>query len=269
MSCWRLVCSVSTIAVLAAGCSHSPTAPSAAVLAETPAVAAAPSGSTSNSPFTVITPPRALGVSRLVAFGDSITWGAMSAFDANYVYAAASGGYVERLEANLNLLHQPQRFSVFNDGLPGELVLNALTRFRTMLLTRRPDGVLLLEGINDLCNGVNPVSAANGVRQLLDVAAQLGVPVAVATMYPTYGVTDPDGNFRDNGSALVAPFNAELRRIVIGRPNVVLVDLEVVMRDRRLVGTDGIHTEDAGFDVMEAAFRAAIEAAYPVRGSFQ
>ena len=92
----------------------------------------------------------------MVAFGDSITWGAMSAFDASYVYAAASGGYVERLEANLNLLHPPQRFSVFNDGLPGELAISALTRFRTMLTTRRPEGVLLLEGINDLSNGISP-----------------------------------------------------------------------------------------------------------------
>jgi lysophospholipase L1-like esterase len=232
-------------------------------------VSAASVESARNSPSTLVTPPRAIGVARLVAFGDSITWGAMSAFDASYIYATASGGYVERLEANLNLLHQPQHFSVFNDGLPGELAMNALMRFRTMLTTRRPEGVLLLEGINDLSNGSSPGTAANALRQMLDAAAQVGVPVAIATMYQTYSVTDPDGHVRDNGAAKVPAFNAEIRRLALGRVNVALVDLEPVMRDRRNVGADGLHTTDAGFDVMAATFRTVIEAAYPVRGSFQ
>jgi lysophospholipase L1-like esterase len=226
-------------------------------------------GTTVNSPWTVINPPRALGVARLVAFGDSITWGALSQFDEGYSYAAANGGYVERLEADLNQSHQPQRFSVFNDGQPGELATSALTRFRSMLRTRRPEAVLLLEGINDLSNGISATATANALRQMLDAAAAAGVPVAIATMYPTYEVTFPDGHFRDNGSPLVPAFNAEIRRIVAGRLNVALVDLEPLMRDRRNVGADGVHTTDAGFDVMGAAFRTVIEAAYPVRGSFQ
>jgi lysophospholipase L1-like esterase len=193
----------------------------------------------------------------------------MSAFDSSYVYAAASGGYPERLEVNLNLLHQPQRFSVFNDGLPGELAISALPRFRSMLTSRRPGGVLLLEGINDLSNGFSPSSTANALRQMLDAAAAMGVPVAIATMYQTYGATYPDGTFRDNGAELVPAFNSAVRALATGRVNVALVDLEPLMRDRRFVGADGIHSTDAGFDVMESAFRRVIEAAYPVRGSFQ
>jgi lysophospholipase L1-like esterase len=258
-----------TLSVILAGCSQTPTSPSTML-----PTLEAPTGTVSSqdtivSPSTLIIPPRALGVSRLVAFGDSITWGATAAFDSNFAYAAASGGYVERLEANLNLFHPPQRFSVFNDGLPGEQAVNALTRFRTMLVTRRPEAVLLLEGINDLSNGVTPVRAANALRQMLDAAAPLSVPVLIATMYQTYPVVDPDGHFRDNGSTLVPAFNAEIRRIAAGRPNVLVVDLEVSMRDQRNVSTDGIHTSDFGFDVMAGTFMTAIESAFPVRGSFQ
>ena len=97
-----------------------------------------------------INPPRALGVTRYVAFGDSITWGATSAWEGRFVFAAANGGYPERLQSGLTSYHSPQQFVVFNEGLPGELVLNALSRFRSLLTTRRPEGVLLLEGINDL-----------------------------------------------------------------------------------------------------------------------
>jgi lysophospholipase L1-like esterase len=41
------------------------------------------------------------------------------------------------------------------------------------------------------------------------------------------------------------------------------------MPNRALVGTDGIHLNDAGFDVVAARFMAVIEQAFPVRGSFQ
>src|SRR5215210_6932300 len=140
MSRARLFCIVLTLAVFAA-CSQTPTGPSAVAPEPVTSASSPASTATSNSPATLVIPPRAIGISRMVAFGDSITWGAMSAFDARYVYAAASGGFVERLEANLNLLHPPQRFSVYNDGLPGELAANALMRFRTMLTTRKPEGV--------------------------------------------------------------------------------------------------------------------------------
>jgi lysophospholipase L1-like esterase len=265
----RLLCAVLTIATLFAACSGTPTSPTAILPDVTAPVASSQSSTDTYAPSLVIPAPRAIGVSKLVAFGDSITWGAMSAFDANYIYAAANGGYVERLENSLNVLHPPQHFSVFNDGLPGELALNGVARFRSMLTSRRPEGVLLLEGINDISNGFSPTSTANALRQMLDAAAQFGVPVAIATMYQTYSVTDPSGGFRDNGAPFVPAFNAEIRRIAAGRPNVVLVDLEPIMRERRFVGGDGIHTEDAGFTVMANAFLSAIENAYPVRGSFQ
>ena len=148
-------------------------------------------------PGITIAPPRALGVTRFVAFGDSITWGATSAwFSANMFFAAANGGYPERLAANLTLAHTPQPITMFNDGLPGELAVNALTRFRTMLTTRRPGAVLLLEGINDLSNDISVSRTIGGLRAMLDAAGAQGVPVLLATMYQTYEVVDPDGNFR-------------------------------------------------------------------------
>jgi lysophospholipase L1-like esterase len=153
--------------------------------------------------------------------------------------------------------------------LPGELAVNALSRFRTMLTTRRPHVVLLLEGINDLSNDVSVSRAVSGLRALLDAAATAGVPVLLATMYQTYSETAPDGSYRENAAPYVPAFNAAIRQLVVGRPNVHLVDLEAVMTDRDLVGADGIHLEDAGFDVMAARFQAVLEAKFPVRGSFQ
>jgi lysophospholipase L1-like esterase len=261
-SCWTL-----SGVLMLAGCSKTPTGPT--TVAPSAVVGIVPQTSPPVPPRITIAPPRAIGLTRYVAFGDSITWGATSAFDARFLFAAANGGYVERVQAGLNVFHAPQRFTVFNDGLPGEFATNALPRFRNMLATRRPQAVLLLEGINDLSNDVSIVRTIDGLRQMLDAAALVGVPVLIGTMYQTYAVTDPDGHFRPNGAPFVPAFNAGVRQLASGRLNVHLVDLEPVMGTRSLVGADGVHLEDAGFEVMASTFMAAIEAAFPVRGSFQ
>ena len=237
-------------------------------MAASAAIAVVPPASGPASLPILITPPRAIGITRYMAFGDSITWGAYSAWEGRFL-AAANGGYPERLQAALTSRHSPQQFVVFNDGSPGEFAVNALMRFRTSLTTRQPQTVLLLEGINDLGNDVPPAQVAAGVFRMVDAAAALGIPVGVATMYQTYAVTDPDGHYRHNGAAAVPAFNAELRRLAQGRLNVHLVDLEPTMGNRSLVGADGVHLTDEGFNAVTAAFLQRIEAAFPVRGSVQ
>ena len=254
------------LAVLVGGCTQTPTSPSAAAPSASIAVAP-PSGAPGSLPI-LVTPPRALGVTRYLAFGDSITWGAFSAWEGRFL-AAANGGYPERLQARLTTFHSPQQFLVFNEGLPGEFAVNALPRFRSLLASRQPQAVLLLEGINDLGNDLTPSRAATGVFQMVDAATAMGIPVVVATMYQTYAETDPDGHYRPNGAGVVPVFNAELRRLALGRLNVHLLDLEPIMRSRSMVGADGIHLTDEGFEVMATAFLQRIEAAFPVRGSFQ
>jgi len=263
----RLACLTVTSAILCAGCGQSPTGPTPVVPAVT--VGVVPQTATPLPPRDSINPPRALGVTRFVAFGDSITWGAQSAFDPRFIFADLNGGYPDRLHAALNTYHTPQAFTVFNEGDPGELAVNAVARFRTMLINRRPQAVLLLEGINDLNNGVSVSRTAGALQQMIDAATAAGVPVVIATMFQTYETTDPNGVIRGNGADLVPAFNTEIRRVASGRLNVYLLDLEVLMRDRRLVGNDGLHLTDAGFEVMATAFLSAIEAAFPVRGSFQ
>lgn len=254
-------------AVVLAGCGQTPTSPTSVVPAVS--VGSVPQTAVPVPPRDAINPPRAVGLTRFVAFGDSITWGAESAFDPRFLFADVNGGYVERLQAALNTYHAPQTFTVFNEGQPGELALNAVTRFRAVLTNRRPQAVLLLEGINDLNNDVGVSRTVGALRQLLDVATGMGIPVVIATMYQTYESIDPTGVVRTNAAALVREFNSELRRMAAGRLNVYLLDLEPRMRDRQLVGNDGLHLEPAGFDVMASAFLSAIETAFPVRGSFQ
>jgi lysophospholipase L1-like esterase len=254
-------------ALLLAGCSQTPTSPS--TISAPGIIGQVPQASVPVPPRLSVDPPRALGATRYLAFGDSITWGAFSAWDARFLFAAANGGYPERLQAGLNQHHSPQQFTVINEGQPGEQAINALSRFRLVLTNHRPEVVLLLEGVNDLNNDIEVSRISTSLQQMLDAAASAGIPVVIGTMYQTYAVTDPTGFYRHNGAASIPAFNTEIRRIAGLRLNVHVADLEPVMRDREMVGADGIHLTDAGFTVMAAVFLEAIEKAFPVRGSFQ
>ena len=259
----RLSCLILAIPLLVAGCSQTPTSPSAT--APNVAIGVVPHTSIPVPPRNSLTVPDAIGLTRYMAFGDSITWGATSAWDARFLFAAASGGYPERLLAGLNTYHAPQQFTVVNKGQPGELAVNAVERFRLLLISEKPQAVLLLEGANDLSNGVSPVDTAGALRRMVDTALNSAVPVLLATMYQTYEVTDPTGILRHNGASQVPSFNSELKKIANGRLNVHIVDLYLLMNDPSYVGADGIHTTDAGFEVMASAFLDAIELAFPVR----
>jgi lysophospholipase L1-like esterase len=265
----RVATLFAVFAVVFAGCSRTPTSPSPSssqiVLGSQPQTTAPP------APRVSINPPRGIGVTRFVAFGDSITWGAYSSFDPRFLFAAANGGYVERLQAGLNLHHAPQQFVVFNDGVPGEWASDprTLTRLQNAITARQAGAVLLLEGINDLNNGNGIARTITGLGQLVNAATSRGVPVILATMYQTYPSTGPDGVLRTNAANEVPAYNQQIRQLAAGRLNVHVLDLEPLMRNRSYVGNDGLHLTDAGFEVMASAFMAAIEAVFPVRGSFQ
>jgi lysophospholipase L1-like esterase len=267
----RLTVCCAVSALLLAGCSQTPTSPSTA--SAPIIIGEIPQASAPVPPRLSVDPPKALGATRFVAFGDSITWGAYSSWDPRFLFAAANGGYVERLQAGLNSYHQPQQFTVFNEGVGGEWASasQTLARFRSVLTNRRPQVVLLLEGINDLNSGVDIPTVVSGLSQLVTAATSAGIPVLVATMFQTYEVADPDPTkpLRLNAATLVPEFNRQVRAMVSARLNVHLVDLEPVMGERRFVGNDGLHLTDQGFEVMASTFLAAIEKAFPVRGSFQ
>jgi lysophospholipase L1-like esterase len=264
---------VAAVSVFAVACSQSPTAPTSVagsvtvgtVTQEPPAVPAA----------IVPTPPQALGATRFDAFGDSITAGVLSSFDGLFLYDDTAGSYPSLLRGMLQTYSpgQASQFAVWNDGVPGEGASQAEGRLRTVLSdpTRRPQALLLLEGVNDMIGGgVSGPQAAASVHQLVQIARLFNVTVLVATMPQTYYSVAPDGRIRENARTQIVPFNTELRRLVSGLQNVHVVDLYAAFgTDRSLMGNDGLHPTPAGYARMAQTFHAAIVSVFPVRGSLQ
>jgi lysophospholipase L1-like esterase len=209
---------------------------------------------------------------RFVAFGDSITYGTFSSFDAAFLYDSPAHSYPARAQLSLRQTFplQAAAMTVVNAGVPGESAVQGRNRIASVLTTYDPDGLLLLEGINDMNFGASPTATAAAVVAIVDVARTYNVTVLLGLMPQTYASVYPNGQERSQSADLIVPFNNELRRLTAGMQNVHVVDLYSAFgTNRSLMGADGLHPTDAGYELMAAKFVQAIESVFRVRGSLQ
>jgi lysophospholipase L1-like esterase len=234
----------------------------------------APDGSAPAPPSATTGP---LGATRFLAIGDSITFGTLSQFDvpvAGVCSPADPPGYAypNVLHTWLNQSHGPQGFLVQNCGVPGEGTNGGLARLQTLLTQFRPQGLLLLEGINDLNIGSSIGQVVTNLETMVEIARLHNVTVFVANMFQTYpsDSPEPENRHRENSHTQIAAFNSAIAQMVSGRQNVYLVDLyHAFGNNRSFVGNDGLHPTEDGFERMALWFRATIEQVFAVRAGFQ
>jgi lysophospholipase L1-like esterase len=272
--CARLIASLAVVVAAArcAGVPETPTGPSPVLVRGTsPQVGAPP-------PAAGLPAPNALGSTRFLAFGDSLTCGVQSSFDADLMFHTTCAGYPTTLDGILENTFLSQDFTVHNHGAPGELASNAVStgRFLQAVAAERPQGVLLLEGINDLNNGRSIAVTVSALQQMVEAARLYNATVLVATMFQTCVSVSPSGVVRQNAWDKIADFNAAIRAMASGRQNVYVVDLFPVFGNNcgpdggvGLLGGDGLHPSPSGYGVMASAFATALRDRFPVRGSFQ
>jgi lysophospholipase L1-like esterase len=209
-----------------------------------------------------------------IAFGDSITDGARSTFDANHRWP----DFLAR-----RLLSRGGRIAVIDEGIGGNRVLHdpandvrygvsALARFeRDVIAQPGVKYVLILEGINDLGHygpespAAEKVSAEDiiaGLTQLIERAHEKGIKVIVGTLTPFEGT--PFGNYFTPEKELKRKAVNEWIRTCKACDGVV--DFDKALRDpahpdRMLPAYDGgdhLHPGDAGYKAMGEAIDLAI-----------
>ena len=141
---------------------------------------------------------------------------------------------------------------------------------------QRPQGVLLLQGINDLNNGRSVPDVVGSLQQMVDIARIHNATVLISTMFQTCVSVSPEGLIRQNSADQIVSFNNALTAMAAGRQNVYVVNLYAAFGDNcgpdggvNLLGGDGLHPSTTGYAAMAATFGAAIRDRFPVRGSFQ
>jgi len=266
------------LAVLSARCAQapvSPTAPSAVVSRGGIPQAGGPPVSGDPLP-----PLSAIGATRFLAFGDSITCGTPSSFDvfAFDVLCQESNGYPQIVRGILQNVSPSQSFTVVNEGRPGELAQQAISsgRFARLMASLRPQGLLLLEGINDLNNGSGIGTTVNALQQMVELARLYNTTVLIGTMFQTCQSTSPTGIVRLNAYDRITSFNSAVRSMAAGRQNVYVVDVYAAFGNNcdasggvGWLGADGLHPSPTGYTVLASVFATAIRDRFVVRGSYQ
>lgn len=223
--------------------------------------------------------PTALGATRFMAFGDSITYGTLSSYDGSFVYDVPTHSYSVRLKLALDQYHPgapnqpPRTYTVVNAGIPGEGAVGSFggeARIQSEITTHRPQGLLLLEGINDLAVGRSISETVAALNRIINTARANNVTVLIATMFQTYEACPTPETCHDNQREQIRPFNDALRSMASGRQNVYVVDLYGPLgTDHAYIGGDGLHPNELGYQVIATTFLAAVETVFGIQSSFQ
>ena len=231
----------------------------------------------------VVLPPPMLGVTKIMAFGDSLTAGVVALPISGFVRLGLEiqNSYPIKLHGRLSQAYMAQTVTTINEGLAGELAAEALPRLQSALVRHRPDLVILMEGTNDLgAPAATDDAATVGIESMLGAIASAGADAILATVPPV----------RPSGlgvhSALVGPYNNKLLSIAAIR-GVPLVDVHALInngncarssavvptmfRDLRTVhdstpcvGVDNIHLTVEGYELIADAFFDRIVELYDI-----
>ncbi len=178
-------------------------------------------------------------------------------------YSAAA--YPGQLTTLLTTRYSSQSITMANEGIGGEEVTTSetLDRFRAALNTLRPEVVLLQEGVNDLHHyGTSAVpEVAKALRQMVIEARSRGMRVYVGTLLP-----ERQCGCRAFAPDLIAPANDQIRAMAAAE-GALLVDLHQAFggQTSTLLGIDGLHPNEAGYQRMASTFFDAIQATLEVR----
>lgn len=229
--------------------------------------------------FNVNVAPPPLSRTTFLAFGDSMTEGEITVpastgtgaigadgFPNFRLIVVPSESYPTKLLALLRNRYftQALQFIVTNAGKSGEWASDGAKRLPSVLAATRPQVVLLLSGANDLeaqpsAVGVN--NALGGLQSMVRTARAAGTIVFIATLPPGRA-----GGRLSLPPGIVQAVNDSIRA---GAPieGATLVDLNAAMAPNvtTLIGIDGLHPTEAGYQRMAETFFMAIRTAFEGR----
>lgn len=218
----------------------------------------------------VLAPPK-ISVTKFVAFGDSITWGE------NGISATASISstirprfqvaktYPTVLYQSLATRYTAQGILVSNQGNPGELASDSATRSRFGNAISGFETVLLMEGSNDLTEGLGTF-AITALRNMVRDAKARGVKPFLATIPPMDGSSCCPR--RGSAAPQVPGFNDQVRGVASSE-GVPLVDIYNALNSSpsSYIGTDGLHPNDAGYQKIGETFFNSVKENLEVKSS--
>lgn len=175
--------------------------------------------------------------------------------------AGIAVSYPFKLQGLMASRYTAQSVQVFNAGEGGKRVDQDRGRYTDAIKESNPQLILLMEGANDL----NSFAGLQGTNQLVDNLVGMleefvrdgverrNIPVFLATLPPQ---RPPKGN----AGSMLTRYNNGLRAMAAKRA-ATLVDFGAQISDA-MIGSDGLHLTEAGYQRMAEIFFDAIKTKY-------
>jgi lysophospholipase L1-like esterase len=190
-------------ALAIAACGSHPTRP-------TPPPGNDPGGTGTGNPPPPPPPPPTLSVTRILAFGDSMTEGTTSPGPSLFALdAGIPQSYPFKLQTLETQRYSTQTITVLNAGKAGRHAVDDRQRLADAVREANPEVLLLLEGANDLNDGVatpntTVTATVNAMEDMVRDTTARGIAVLLATLPPQ---RPPKGS----AGALLGSYNDALK----------------------------------------------------------
>ena len=243
--------------VAAAGCQRSTTQPGPIAPPVNPTPTPAP------TPEPVPPSPR-LGVTRILAFGDSMTEGTTSPSLPTFALdAGRAESYPFKLQALIAARYRDQAIQVVNGGLAGRRAAEDRERFSRWMSDAQPEVILLLEGANDLNapwaqdEGVNDRIrfTVGSLEDLVKDATYRQVRILVGTLPP-----QRPGGPKAGASDFLTRFNDAVKVMAAAKGGESIdISAGLTLGD---IGQDGLHPTEEGYQRMAEIWMMALRERY-------
>jgi lysophospholipase L1-like esterase len=218
-------------------------------------------GDSPASPTPPIDVPRPrITMTRYVAFGDSMSDGVLGFAPFAVGDPGPSVGYAFKLKRLLEQRYTAQTIVMTDEGVPSEMITVGVARLPTVLGRDTPQVVMLFEGVNDMNAGRNAAipGVVNGLRSMVRTTRGLGMTALVATFLP-----QRRGGQRAFAVDAIVPANDQVRAMAAAE-GAGLVDLYQAFDGSvdTLIGPDGLHPTEAGYQRIAETFFAVIRSRF-------
>jgi len=153
-----------------------------------------------------------------------------------------------------------------NRGISGQTTPQMLIRFRPDVLAHRPKVVVILAGTNDIAGNTGPMTLEQiegNLQSMAELAKANGIRVVLSAVMPTSDYIRPQTERRPNTT--IKALNAWIKDYC-NKTGAIYLDYYTATLDdagvfKKELTYDGLHPNDAGYDVMMPLAAKAIEAA--------
>jgi len=153
-----------------------------------------------------------------------------------------------------------------NRGISGQTTPQMLIRFRPDVIALKPKAVLILAGTNDIAGNTGPMTleeTEGNLTSMAELAKASGMQVILASVMPTCDYYHKQTDRRPNEKIVelntwMAAYAQQNGFVYLDYYTALLDDQKVFKKE---LTYDGLHPNDAGYEVMAPLAQKAIDAA--------